>query len=199
MVSWPGSRRRASASGPPTTAIPWEAGCSRAYRSTRSASSTSAAKLCPLEGDRQRGAHQKNYGGGGEDAILVRFNLDGTRAWGTFYGGTMQEHDVTVAALPQGGVVLSGYTISKNNIATPGSHKPEGDGSDGFVARFGAAGNRVWGTYYGHGGSLSVGRVGVDAVGSIYLCGHTIRPTNTAPRTGSCRPAKATATPTSPS
>ncbi|WAS98849.1 hypothetical protein [Nannocystis punicea] len=119
------------------------------------------------------GAHQQNYGGGGDDAILVRFNLDGTRAWGTFYGGTMQDLDASVAALPQGGVVLSGYTISKNNIATPGSHKPEGDGSDGFVARFDAAGNRLWGTYYGHGWSQLVGSVGIDAVGSIYLCGQT--------------------------
>ncbi|MCY1070215.1 SBBP repeat-containing protein [Nannocystis sp. RBIL2] len=129
--------------------------------------------FAPSNAISSEGAHQKNYGGGGDDAILVRFNLDGTRAWGTFYGGTMQDLDATVAALPQGGVVLSGYTISKNNIATPGSLKPEGDGSDGFVARFDADGNRLWGTYYGHSWAQTVGKVGVDAVGSIYLCGHT--------------------------
>lgn len=125
----------------------------------------SASKAIPSPG-----AHQSQY----SDVFLVRFNLDGTRAWGTYYGGLLQERDTSVVALPQGGVVLSGETFSEENIASPGSHQPEIDGGrDQFIARFDAAGVRLWGTYYGYDWSQSVGKISVDAGGSIYICGET--------------------------
>ncbi|MDC0671961.1 SBBP repeat-containing protein [Nannocystis radixulma] len=118
-------------------------------------------------------AHQTEYGGGLEDAVLVRFDLDGTRVWSTFYGGEAQDRTTSVAALPHGGVVLSGLTLSDANIVTPDAHQTESDGMDAFVARFDAAGTRAWGTYYGFPWTQTVGKVAVDAGGSIYLTGQT--------------------------
>ena len=44
--------------------------------------------LDQLPGIATTGAHQTTYGGGRNDAFLVKFNSSGVRQWGTYYGGT---------------------------------------------------------------------------------------------------------------
>ena len=84
------------------------------------------------------------------DAFLVRFNLRGTRQWGTYYGGSDDEIVTGTAADNFKNVYVVGYTSSDNNIATSGAHQTtRSGGKDGFLAKFTPSGQRLWGSYYG--------------------------------------------------
>ncbi|MEO8588730.1 MAG: SBBP repeat-containing protein [Flavobacteriales bacterium] len=119
------------------------------------------------------GAHQESYGGEFNDAILVQFDADGVRQWGTYYGGLLSERGYIAAVDGDNNVYLSGYTSSENGISTPGSHQEifGGGQSDGFLAKFNPAGARQWGTYYGGPGIEYGQATAVDANGSAYLVG----------------------------
>ncbi|MEO7176691.1 MAG: SBBP repeat-containing protein [Saprospiraceae bacterium] len=84
------------------------------------------------------------------DAFLLKYNKEGVKNWGTYYGGTGYDYGYVVMVDPDGGVYVSGYTSSSGGIATTNSHQATFAGSnDGFLARFSNLGNRQWGTYVG--------------------------------------------------
>jgi hypothetical protein len=123
------------------------------------------------------GSHQSTYGGGYEDAFLVKFDSVGVRKWGTYYGGIDDEDGRSCATDALGNVYLTGSTYNQSGtvIATPGSHQQYfGGGSlDAYLVKFNSAGVRQWGTYYGgyyydYGYSCAT-----DASGNVYLAGNT--------------------------
>jgi uncharacterized protein (TIGR02145 family) len=92
---------------------------------------------------------------GGSDAILAKFDGNGQRIWGTYYGGTSFEYGTACAVDHNDNVYLYGFTSSENNgspqtslctrdplanfIATPGSHQYEksvGPSSEAFLVKF---------------------------------------------------------------
>ncbi|MDW8350248.1 MAG: putative Ig domain-containing protein, partial [Verrucomicrobiae bacterium] len=92
------------------------------------------------------------------EGFLIKLNpINGTRIWGTFYGGSSSDHITSVSVANDGSVYVGGYTFGSysglpNGIATPGSHQGSyGGGSDDlFVVKFNPTnGTRIWGTYYG--------------------------------------------------
>ena len=110
------------------------------------------------------------------DAFLVKFNADGVRQWGTYYGGVGNDFATGLTTDQQGNVILCGYTNSNTKIATPGSHQPA-PGSfsdDGFIVKFNADGVRQWGTYYG--GTLDdiAFSIKADAQNNLYVAGNTL-------------------------
>ncbi|RYD89310.1 MAG: hypothetical protein EOP50_17720, partial [Sphingobacteriales bacterium] len=114
------------------------------------------------------------------NAFLSRFDLNGNRIWGTYYGaGTTEASDVAVDK--NHGIYLTGLTGSNTAISTPGSHQSvHGGYKDDFLAKFNGAGQRLWATYYG--GVANEG--GLPALlahdGHIYLAGITYSATNIA-------------------
>lgn len=123
------------------------------------------------------GGHQMAHGGG-LDGFLVKFDSAGARIWGTYYGGGSNEGEIFVKRDFQQNVYLGGATPSSNNIATAGSLRPtSGGSSDAFLAKFTAAGTRLWGTYYGGTANDYGWSAGTDDMGTVYLCGYT-RSTN---------------------
>lgn len=101
-------------------------------------------------------------GFGGGIPFLVKFNSNGQRLWGTYYGDVNPNGDVPlflggvsgVATDAEGNVYMAGGTINPYGYATSGSFKsafPTGYTAppDGYIVKFNAAGQRVWGTYYG--------------------------------------------------
>jgi hypothetical protein len=128
------------------------------------------------------GAHQTVFGGGSNDAFVVKFNSSGVRQWGSYYGGTGEDRGFSCDVNTSGDVFLFGDAVSATGtvIATPGSHQPtHGGGYDGFIAKFNGTGVRQWGTYYG-GTGLEYEPVGrVDNNGNIYLSGYTNSNTGT--------------------
>lgn len=121
------------------------------------------------------GSHQPTFAGTA-DAWVVKFNSNGIRQWGTFYGDTGLEAGYGVAADASGNVYLVGKTDAPttNVISTSGVHQQNFGGvEDGFIVKFNSAGVRQWGTYYGGTGTDVARNVHVDAAGNIYVVGWT--------------------------
>ena len=98
------------------------------------------------------GAFQENRNGG-LTSFLAKFNENGVREWGTYCGldsGNDGYSFTNTGIDHEGNVYLTGSTSYIRNIGTAGSYQPElASARDGFVVKFNAAGERIWGTYYG--------------------------------------------------
>ncbi len=106
------------------------------------------------------GAHQPVNGGNGKngqtlvDGFVAKFNTNGVRQWGTYYGGYFNDYILAMTCDDSGNVFIGGYTESPDSISTPGSFQPvfggtvPGSSTEGFFAKLTGAGKRRWGTYY---------------------------------------------------
>lgn len=134
------------------------------------------------------GGHQStNYkdtslGSDSTDAFLVKYNSNGVRQWGTFYGGIRADYGRGCAADKFGNIYLSGHTLSSNNIAYNG-HLMSNPFSTNkiFLAKFNSSGARQWATYYGEDTCSALfspfrGTTGrgcsTDDSGNVYVCGY---------------------------
>lgn len=119
------------------------------------------------------GAYQQTRGGGG-DAFLVKFNSNGARQWGTYYGGSDDDWGNNLAINSYDNLYIVGLTYSENAIASSGEHQTTFGGYyDAFLVKFNSNGQRQWGTYYG-GSKYDYGYgVTVDQDGFIYISGDT--------------------------
>ena len=120
------------------------------------------------------GAFQTTYGGDPWDAFLAKFTTGGQRIWATYYGGSNQDQASICATDNTGNVCLVGETWSLNGIASPGCFQPVfGGDNDAFIAKFDSSGQRLWGTYYG-GTSWDWGYgCAIGWNGEIFLAGNT--------------------------
>jgi hypothetical protein len=111
----------------------------------------------------------------GTNGFLVKFNNSGVKQWGTYtYGNpgacvTDLNGDVYIAGeFPAN---FSGGTTAI--IATSGAHQTaSGGGQDGFIIKFTSSGVRIWGTYYGGGGSEVLTSLAIDNNNNLYASGH---------------------------
>jgi len=119
--------------------------------------------------------YQSAYGGGPEDAFIVKFNSSGTRQWGTYYGSSGYEHGHGIGEDGDGNVSISGYTGSTTGIASSSAYQTTQAGSsDAFIAQVNSTGTtRQWGTYFG--GSNEEGTEGlvIDGSNNIIIVGQT--------------------------
>jgi hypothetical protein len=113
------------------------------------------------------GAHQSAYGGGYSDGFLVKFDSNGLRQWGTYYGGSLLDVSFSCATDASGNVYMSGETQSFTGIATSGAH--ETTVNDAFLVSFNSSGVRQSGTYYGGVRAVCT----TDAAGNVYITGYT--------------------------
>ena len=120
------------------------------------------------------GAHQTVMSGSG-DAFLLKFNSNGVKQWGTYFGGPLVEDGLSCATDHLGNVFLAGMTRSTSGIATAGAHDTIYGGglssTDAFLIKFNSSGVIQWGTYYG-GAGVEIGySCATDASGNVYLAG----------------------------
>jgi len=113
------------------------------------------------------GAHQSAYGGGYSDGFLVKFDSNGLRQWGTYYGGSLLDVSFSCATDASGNVYMSGNTQSSAGIATSGAHQTTVN--DAFLVSFNSSGVRQSGTYYGGIKNVCTS----DASGNVYMAGYT--------------------------
>ncbi|HEX4957296.1 MAG TPA: T9SS type A sorting domain-containing protein [Lacibacter sp.] len=123
------------------------------------------------------GAHQTNLGGGAgdEDGFIVKFNSNGVRQWGTYYGGSLPD-EIYSLRVSGTDIYFVGASISTNGIATVGSHQPNGStgiDTEGFLVRFNGSGVRQWGTYYGGTANDYLYSVNIDASQNVFVTGGT--------------------------
>jgi hypothetical protein len=113
------------------------------------------------------GAHQSAYGGGYSDGFLVKFDSNGLRQWGTYYGGSLLDVSFSCATDASGNVYMSGNTQSSSGIAIAGAHQTTVN--DAFLVSFNSSGVRQSGTYYGGIKNVCTS----DASGNVYMTGYT--------------------------
>lgn len=124
--------------------------------------------------------HQLIYGGGAEDAFLVKFNENGVQQWSTYYGGSFRDYGNACATDVFGNIYLSGGTYSINNIAFNAHQNTMGGYYDNFLVKFNGNGIRQWGTYYGGLNGDLPGYCATDDSGNVYLVGTTASSNNIA-------------------
>lgn len=133
--------------------------------STRTATTTNIATI---------GSHQASYGGGFQDAFLVKFNAQGVRQWGTYYGGTLIDDGRLLAIDKTGNVFVGGSTNSTTGIATTGVHQNTIGGTyDAYIAKFSTLGIRQWATYYGGNSDEVAWGLALDSGSNILITGST--------------------------
>ncbi|MBE0648566.1 MAG: hypothetical protein IH596_12370 [Bacteroidales bacterium] len=114
---------------------------------------------------------------GNTDGFVAKFNPEGTRIWGTYYGGSAGEWLNSCAIDDSVNLYLAGPTTS-SGLATPGAFQLTliNGSQTCIVAKFDSTGQRKWATYYG-GGGADHGWCDVDTSWNIYVCGLTASPT----------------------
>lgn len=123
-----------------------------------------------------------NISGGGfqntkntaRDGFLVKFNPNGTRAWGSYYGGEQDDYGNSVCVDTQLNVYLSGFTYSTSGISSGGFQNSFGGSNDAYLVKFNTAGSRLWGTYYGGTNGDYGPHCITDKFNNVYLSGYTL-------------------------
>lgn len=123
------------------------------------------------------GVYQSTHSSGSNyDGYLVKFNSNGGRLWGSYFGGSSFEFP-SACAVASDGVYVSGMTdYSTSGIFSNGIHQPTHGGGSGeaFLVKFNTTnGTQHWGTYYGGPGDDRGFSCATDAFGNVYLSGYT--------------------------
>ncbi|HJR74020.1 MAG TPA: SBBP repeat-containing protein [Luteimonas sp.] len=110
--------------------------------------------------------------------FLAKFDTNGKRVWGTYYGDHIASAaDLVDVALDGGGnsiYVLGHVVCPSQGLATPGAYKSQCQGTrDMYLAKFDFMGKRVWGTYFGGPGNESATGLSVMPNGDVYIIGAT--------------------------
>jgi beta-propeller repeat-containing protein len=117
---------------------------------------------------------------GGQDAFVVKLAAaGGPMLYGTYLGGTYDDHSAAIAVDAGGTAYITGSTYSANFPLASAMQTAIGGGQDAFVARLNASGSAlVYSTYLG-GSSGSLGypetgnAIAVDIQGNAYVTGST--------------------------
>lgn len=119
------------------------------------------------------GGFQNTYGGGSNDAFIVKFNSDGNRIWSSYFGGESEDQAWGVTTDLNGNVFMCGNTVSNFSISSNGFQNIISGGGDSFLVKFDSVGNRIWSTYYGGMASEYGTCVITDISNNVYLGGYT--------------------------
>ncbi len=125
------------------------------------------------------------------NGFLARFNSDGIRQWGTYYGGSINVQQLFINSTQLeglacdllGNVYIGGNTDSFSsldpNFVTAGAHQTVYGGgmTDAWLAKFDSSGNRQWATYFGSDGMDGISAIVCDDSNHVYISGHTNSPT----------------------
>ena len=123
------------------------------------------------------GAFQSSYGGGVQDAFLLKLNASGsTVLFCTYFGGAGNDLSRDVVVDLAGNPYIGGCTESSSGIASAGSFDNTygGDAVDGFVAKFSADGtSRIYGAYVGGDQTDKVEAIDVRCNGELVATGYS--------------------------
>jgi gliding motility-associated-like protein len=126
------------------------------------------------------GAYRTNYTpGGSNDSFFSKLNSDGTRVWGTYYGGSNADNITQIKVSEFNNIYITGSSLSVANISTLGTYQPIKSGYfDGFIAKFDTNGVRQWGTYYGGLDNEDLRSIVIDSNENAYISGETLSTEN---------------------
>ena len=104
---------------------------------------------------------------GSSDVFLARYDTNGSRAWVHLLGSSSSDVGGGVAADTAGNVFVTGATLG----TVAGSSETNAGNRDALVAKYTAAGSRVWVHQLGSPSNDLASSAAVDASGSVFLAG----------------------------
>ena len=113
---------------------------------------------------------------GNVDINLEKYDSAGHRIWGTYYGGSQDDHGRGLIVDNHNDYYLGCHTNSPDGCATPGAYRENyagGVGDDALLAKFDSSGFRIWATYYGGTDEEIIRRLAFDTAGNVIMCGYT--------------------------
>ena len=120
------------------------------------------------------GAFQMTYGGGGDDAILLKMDASANSILSSYYGGTSIDNGSGVRIDNVGNIIFDGATLSLNFYSSAGSYQPAIAGTyDTFLIKADGNGIPIWGTFFGGTGIEETCGLAVDANDDIFIGGDT--------------------------
>ncbi len=113
--------------------------------------------------------------GGSNDAFIAKFDKDGHRKWGTYFGGVSEDQSYAIKTNSKGEIYIVGSTYSYYKIGTSDGHQefPSYIGMNGFLAKFNNTGNIIWSTFYSGDNNVEMYNLDVNDEGDIFVAGHT--------------------------
>ncbi len=122
------------------------------------------------------GGFDTSYNGGIRDGFVAKINADGTLAWVSYLGGSVDDEGLRLAIDGAGNAWVTGYT-SSSDLASGGFDSTYNGGSyDGFVAKINANGMLAWSSYLGGSGDDEVTDIAIDGGGNAWVTGSTTSP-----------------------
>jgi len=121
-------------------------------------------------------AAQPRYGGGGNDAFVIKLTPDGQRiVYSTLLGGGDREWGEKIVTDPAGHAYIAGTTYSRNFPTTSGAAQKKfgGGDRDAFVAKLAPDGTLMYVTLLGGNGTDRATAIAVDTEGAAYVAGST--------------------------
>jgi hypothetical protein len=124
-----------------------------------------------LENDNVYGFENTNYD---HRKTLV---IDPT-PWATYFGSDKDEQGYDIVTDSAGNVIIVGRTTSTHGIATNGAFQTvfgslTMPGSDAFILKMNASGNRIWSTFFGGSGEELGQGISTNNLNEIVICGVT--------------------------
>ena len=118
-------------------------------------------------------------------AYTGTLTIDPTLEWGTFYGGTGDDHKPNLANDPEGNVYMSfatSYSNSSVNIVTTGAYQLTRqtyyEDYSPFLVKFDSTGQRLWATHFGKSVETLYPRtapsISCDPYGNVYIMADTM-------------------------
>ena len=120
------------------------------------------------------GSYQENLNGS-SDAMIVKFNLNGQRIWGTYIGGEGNDNFNRKGEIKNNFLYLVGVTYSVSNISTTGTFQEtfpsviSSAGVHGIIKFNVNSQTKVWGTYFND----RINTVSVNSLDEVYFAGET--------------------------
>ncbi len=116
------------------------------------------------------GAYQTNAAGG---AFMTILNSSGSAlVYSTYLAGSGTDLGNAIAVDASGNVYIGGQTTSSAFPVTPGVFQSQLNGpQNGFLTKFGPAGNLVYSTLLGGSQTDSISTVSIDSLGEAYVAG----------------------------
>ncbi len=119
----------------------------------------------------------QNSSAGDFDGMLVKFNPEGERIWGTYFGGSQSESFLCITIDQADNIYLAGETLSLNlpvlNAYQSTASAETGLTSEGIVVKFNVAGELLASTYFGGTGADRIFGIDHNASGDIFVAGST--------------------------
>ncbi|MEZ2232093.1 SBBP repeat-containing protein [Microcoleus sp.] len=122
-----------------------------------------------------KNAVQATYGGGANDAFVIKLGPLGNNAiYSTYLGGSGDDQGSRIAIDSANNVYVTGDTTSTNFPTKNAIQSVSGGGKDAFVTKINASGSAlVDSTYLGGSGDDFSRGIAVDASGAVYVAGST--------------------------